>query len=303
MSTTTTTTTTIYSHQELLALLESAGSVAPAFKVDIEQLNKEMKSSKHRKNRKKSHSASESRRYSSYKRDRAALNHTISELGSDHDEAAVESNDESGDSSSEIDAKELSSRYYLQRSSAPRRNQKDINPKFATAVANSLATADGKTHHPYRAPGRRQSSSQDSNAFLSASPKEEDGWISVGPKNHGHGHGGHGGYGHRKSFNHEEGAGHRKRFSDYNRASRGSFSKQQPVGSAATSAPRKKSFAKSEDEGSNAATAAISDAATTDGEAKLETYDLSASEATAREYEAWKAKLNEEKSSESSIAV
>lgn len=112
-----------------------------------------MKSSKHRKNRKKSHSASESRRYSSYKRDRAALNHTISELGSDHDEAAVESNDESGDSSSEIDAKELSSRfvylffsffevatplplihystniailpsrYYLQRSSAPRRNQ------------------------------------------------------------------------------------------------------------------------------------------------------------------------------------
>lgn len=64
--------------------------------------------------RKKSHSASESRRYS-YKKDRAALNTTIAELGSDHDEAAIESNDESGDSSTEIDANEMSSRYVSDR--------------------------------------------------------------------------------------------------------------------------------------------------------------------------------------------
>lgn len=62
------------------------------------------------KSRKKSHSASETRRYS-YKKDRAQLASAIAQLGSDHDEAAIESNDESGDSSSEIDANELTSRY------------------------------------------------------------------------------------------------------------------------------------------------------------------------------------------------
>lgn len=65
-----------------------------------------------KKNRKKSHGHSESRRYSSFRKDRAALASTVAALGSDHehDEAAVESNDESEDSDADINLNELSSR-------------------------------------------------------------------------------------------------------------------------------------------------------------------------------------------------
>lgn len=115
----------------------------------------------------------------------------------------------------------------------------DVNPKFASAVANSLAvtgesapTSSGTKHPHFRA--RRYSSKADREtvaapvaAATESVAVEEDGWISVGPKAHNHP---------RKSFNHDE-AGHRKRFNEHNRAGRGSFSKFGPSGG------RKKSFA------------------------------------------------------------
>lgn len=92
-------------------------------------------------------------------------------------------------------------------------------------MANSLAQTEGhptsgQKHPHFRS--RRYSSNRDT--AVAAPASEEDGWISVGPKHVG-----------RKSFNHGEN-GYRKRFGEFNRSDRGSFSK---------TGGRKKSFANS----------------------------------------------------------
>lgn len=197
-------------------------------------------------------------------------------------------------------------RFFSQRSSVTRRNVPDVPLKLANSLATSQVLSSSPTSHSshhnnhphYR--NRRYSNNQ-------SEPKEsEDGWIAVGPKHH------HNGGHNRKSFNHEDGH-HRKRFNEFNRQSRHSFSKNQDE----NNSHRKKSFSShqhsrpnkddlnpttshnSDSSSSNSASATSGKHKTVEWaedtpETASSLYNLADSQNTAKEYEAWKAKMSSE---------